>query len=207
MFEQALTRDISFLFFRAPHSTVSLKIKKVKDNPKEVVVILAKHYLDWIELQRKDTNDEVYKMILNYVTMMNMYKNMVMAVRSGDSIMIERSYIDLLPIFEATGKKNYVEIVCGMVESLYGTVEEKTLHLVRMNWTFPLYTGRDRWHNLMAHKAIDDHVEGQQPWYGSLGTNPEKKEAFCEASIHVTFFKKALQFTNVQYFRNETTNT
>ena len=105
------------------------RINKVKDNPKEVAVILANHYLEWIESQRKNTNDEVYKMILNYVTMMNIYKNMVMAVRSGDSIMIERSYIDLLPIFEATtGKKNYVEIVCGMVETLYGTVEEKTLH-------------------------------------------------------------------------------
>ena len=105
--------------------------------------------------------------------------------------MIERTYIDLLPIFEATGKKNYVEIVCGtMVENLYGTVGEKTLHLVRMNRTFPLYTGRDRWGTLMAHKAIDDHVEGQQPWYGSLGTNPENKQAFCEASIHVTFYKQ-----------------
>ena len=58
-------------------------------------------------------------MILNYVTIMNMFKNKVMAVQSGDSIMIEWSYIDLLvPIFEATGKKNYVEIVCGMVENL-----------------------------------------------------------------------------------------
>ena len=56
-------------------------------------------------------------MILNYVTIMNMFKNKVMAVQSGDSIMIEWSYIDLLvPIFEATGKKNYVEIVCGMVK-------------------------------------------------------------------------------------------
>ena len=59
----------------------------------------------------------------------------------------------------------------------------------------------------MAHKAIDDHVEGQQPWYGLLGTNPENKQAFCEASIHVTFYKKALQFTTIQYFRNNTTDT
>ena len=67
------------------------QIKKVKNNPKEVAVILAKHYLEWIELQRKDTSDEVYKMILNYVTMMNIYKNMLMAVQSRDAIMIEWS--------------------------------------------------------------------------------------------------------------------
>ena len=33
---------------------------------------------------------------------------MVMAVQSRDSIMIKQSYIDLLPIFEATCKRNYV---------------------------------------------------------------------------------------------------
>ena len=56
----------------------------------------------------------------------------------------------------------------------------------------------------MAHKAIDDHMEGQQPGYSNLGTNPENKEAFCEVSIHVTLYKKASQFANIHYYRNET---
>ena len=56
----------------------------------------------------------------------------------------------------------------------------------------------------MAHKAIDDHVEGQQPGYSNLGTNPENREAFCEASINVTLYKKASQFANIHYYRNET---
>ena len=53
----------------------------------------------------------------------------------------------------------------------------------------------------MAHKAIDDHVEGQQPGYATLGTNPENASEFCEASVHVTFYKKAAQFANIQYYR------
>ena len=133
-----------------------------------------------------------------------MYKNMVVAVRSGDSVMIEYMYVKFLPIFEASGKRNYVEIVCTMIESLYATIEPSILHLlVRLNQTFPLYTGRNSNGNIMAHKAIDDHVEGQKPGYATLGTNPENATAFCEASVHVTFYKKAAQFANIQYYRND----
>ena len=53
----------------------------------------------------------------------------------------------------------------------------------------------------MAHKAIDDHVEGQQPGYAKLGTNPKNASEFCEASVHVRFYKKAAQFANIQYYR------
>ena len=79
-------------------------------------VILVKHYLEWIESKGKNTNNKVHKMILNDMMIMNIYKNMVMAVQNRDSIMIERTYIVLLRMFEGTGKKNYVEIVCGMVK-------------------------------------------------------------------------------------------
>ena len=75
-----------------------------------------KHYLEWIESKGKNTNNKVHKMILNDMMIMNIYKNMVMAVQNRDSIMIERTYIVLLRMFEGTGKKNYVEIVCGMVK-------------------------------------------------------------------------------------------
>ena len=131
---------------------------------------------------------------------------MVMAVRSGgDSLMIESMYIDMLPIFEEVAcKKNYIEITCSMIENLYSKVDPKQLHRVRLNRTFPLYTGQNARGELMAHKAIDDHVKGQQPGYSSLGTNPENKETFTESLIHVTLYKKASQFANIHYYRNET---
>ena len=56
----------------------------------------------------------------------------------------------------------------------------------------------------MVHKAIDDHIEGQQPGLAALGTNPENKDDFCDASVHVTFYKKAAQFAKIQYYQNET---
>ena len=59
-------------------------------------------------------------MAINFVIMMHMYKNLVIAVRSGDSMMIKYLlYIKLLPAFEASAKKNYVEITCSMVDTLY----------------------------------------------------------------------------------------
>ena len=135
--------------------------------------------------------------------MMTKFKQMVMAIRSGDSIMIESIYIEMLPVFEVAAKKNYIEISCSMVETLYSPIDPIDLHRVGLNQTFPLYTGRNSREVLMAHKAIDDHVEGQQPGYLKLGTNPENKEAFCEASIHVTLYNKASQFANIHYYYNE----
>ena len=134
-----------------------------------------------------------------------MYKNLVIAVRSGDSMMIEYLYIKLLPAFEASAKKNYVEITCSMVDTLYASIDPNILHFVRLNRTFPLYTGRDKPGGvLMAHKAIDDHIESQQPALAALGTNPENRDAFCDASVHVTFYRKAKQFSQIQYYRNDT---
>ena len=142
-------------------------------------------------------------MVLNFVMLMHMYKNLVIAVRSGDSMMIKYMYIKLLPVFEASSKRNYVELICGMVETLYATIDPKILHLVRLNRTLPLYTGQNSNGSLMAHKAINDHVEGQQPAYGVLGMNPENRDEFCETSVHVIFYTKAAQFANIQYYRNE----
>ena len=173
---------------------------------KEVIAIfLAKHYIKWLKKKRENTTDEVFlRMVLIFVTLMHMYKNMVIAVHSGDYIMIEYMYVKFLPIFEASGKRNYVEIVCTMIDMLYATIDPKILHhLVRLNRTFPLYIGRNLNNTIMAHKAIDDHVEGQQPGHATLGINPENAEEFCEASVHVTFYKKAAQFANIQYYRNE----
>jgi len=155
-------------------------------------------------VSRTETSDDVYRMILNYVKVMHMYRTMVIAVRSGDSIAIEAMYVNLLPLFETARKANYIEIVCGMIETLYGTTDPKILQMIRVNRTFPLYTGRNARGELMAHKAIDDHVEGQQPGYTTLGCNPENKDTFSEASIHVTFYKKASQFAKIEYYRNDT---
>ena len=116
--------------------------------------------------------DDVFRMVLNFVTMMTNFKHMVMAVRSGDSIMIESMYIEMLSVFEVAAKKNYIEISCSMVEeTLYSSIDPIKLHRIRLNQTFPLYTGQNSREVLMAHKAIDDHVEGQQP--GSWKVNSQ----------------------------------
>ena len=127
-----------------------------------------------------------------------------MAVRSGNSIMIELMYIEMLPVLKIALKKNYIEISCSMVETLYASLDPINLQRVRLNRTFPLHTGRNSRGELMAHKAIGEHVEGQQPGYSNLGTNPENKDSFPESSIHVTLYKKASQFVNIHYYRNET---
>ena len=91
-------------------------LNKICGEPKKVALFLATCYINWVDLKRESTTDDVFRMVLNYVTMMTKFKNMVMAVRSGDSsIMIESMYIEMLPVFEIALKKNYIEISCSMV--------------------------------------------------------------------------------------------
>jgi len=180
-------------------------VERIRRDEKEVAIYIAKYYLKWLKQKLRTTTDDVFRMVINFVIMMHMYKNLVIAVRSGDSMMIEYLYIKLLPAFEASLKKNYVEITCSMVDTLYASIDPNILHFVRLNRTFPLYTGRDKPGGvLMAHKAIDDHIESQQPALAALGTNPENRDAFCDASVHVTFYRKAKQFSQIQYYRNDT---
>ena len=68
-------------------------------------------------------------MVINFVIMMRMYKNLVIAVRCGDSMMIEYLYIKLLPAFEASVK----EITCSMVDTLYASIDPNILYFVWLN--------------------------------------------------------------------------
>ncbi len=181
------------------------QFNSIQNDEKEVAIFLSTYYRRWLKCKLKTTTDDVFRMAISFVILMHMYKNLVIAVRSGDSMMIEYLYIKLLPVFESSSKRNYVEIACSMVDTLYTSIDPHILHFVRLNRTFPLYAGRDKPGGvLMAHKAIDDHVESQQPALAALGTNPENRNEFCDASVHVTFYKKARQFSQIQYYRNET---
>ena len=80
------------------------ELKECNKDSKKVALYLATRYVNWVESKRSTTTDDVFRMVLNFVTMMTKFKQMVMAVRSGDSIMIESMYVEMLPVFEVAAK-------------------------------------------------------------------------------------------------------
>ena len=160
-------------------------LRELRNDPKKVALYLTTHYLNWIESKRSSTTNDVFRMSLNFVTMMTKFKHMVMAGRSGDSIMIESMYVDMLPIFEVAGKKNYIKITCSMIENLYSNMDPKNLQRVRLNRTFPLYTGRNSKGELMAHKAIDDHLYDN---VSSVGNGEEEEDADKDVELPEGFY-------------------
>ena len=81
---------------------------------------------------------------------MDMYRLFRLSVRAGDTVMIKWLYSRFLPIYLATGKHQYVEIVLAQMENFYTKLPPNIMHLVRLNRTVPLYDCVDQAGNLMA---------------------------------------------------------
>ena len=78
-------------------------------------------------------------------------------------------YIKLLPVFEASSKRNYVELSCRMVETLYATIDPKILHLVRL----PIRHFR-RFARQQRKRRIDDDIYQEQKKHSDNGTENEE---------------------------------
>ena len=98
----------------------------------EFTVHLAKSYSAWIVKRRELKTNEVFRMVLNFVSVMNLYRLFRVAIRAGDAVMIEWTYKEILSLYHITGKKHYVKIVLKQVEDLYNKISYKFLHLTRI---------------------------------------------------------------------------
>ena len=127
---------------------------------------------------------------LNFVKLRSYYKMFRSSVRNCDAVMIEWLYKEFLGIYDATGKHNYFEIDCGMIETLYKSILYKTLQLVRINRCLPLHGGLDRFNKPMPNWAQDDILEHIQLEYHTM--------PFAH-SAHLMTKKKCLKFTQNEY--------
>ena len=56
-----------------------------------------------------------------------------------------------------------------MMDELYNTIDSRTLHLVRVNQTSPLYDGVDRNVALLVNWSMDSFIELIQKFYHQMG--------------------------------------
>ena len=80
---------------------------------------MAKGYTQWIREKRQTTGDQVFRMALNFVLLMNLYRLFCVSVSVGDAMMIEWIYKEVTPLFNITGKKHYFEMSLKQMEDLY----------------------------------------------------------------------------------------
>jgi len=164
-------------------------------------IFIAEGYLDWLDEKRSSTTDEVFRMAINFMQMINLYREFRLALNTGDAIMIEWLYKEFLPLYAYTGKKHYFEIVCGMMDELYGTINYKLLHLTRINRTVPLYTGVDTDGRPMANWPIDGLIELVQKFYHKMNFRNDNLEGWMQHSPHLQFNNKAVRMAKVEYHR------
>ena len=65
-------------------------------DPKELAIHVAINYDKWIKTHLSDTTNEVFCMVLNFVTAMNLYWMFCVAVLCGNTVMIEWVYNEIL---------------------------------------------------------------------------------------------------------------
>ena len=167
---------------------------------KAFAILIVEEYLDCLDEKRSSTTDEVFRMAIKFMQMINLYREFRLALSTGDAIMIEWLYKEFLPrLYAYTGKKDYYfEIVCGMMDELYGTIDYKLLHLTRINQTVPLYTGVDTDGRPMANWPIDGLIELIQKFYNFRNDN---LEGWMQHSPHLQFNNKAVRMAKTEYHR------
>jgi hypothetical protein len=171
------------------------------DGPENFAIMIAKGYMEWMDEKRKSTTDEVFLMVLNFIDITNLYREFKLALNTGDAVMIEWLYKEFLPIYLYTGKKNYFEIVCGMMEEMYGKLDYKLLHLTRINRTIPLYTGVDTDGRPMANWAIDALIELVQKYYHKMNFRNDNLEGWMQHSPNVQLNNKSIRLAKTEYHR------
>ena len=153
-----ITRELEKHLFHHYNSEISGDLDEVSkmldiQNSKELAIHMADGYHRWLEKKVKTSTDQYLKMAISFVRLMDMYRLFRLSVRSGDAIMIEWLYSRFLPIYLATGKLHYVEIVLRQMENFYAKLPPHILHLVRLNGTVLLYDGVDQAGNPVAFWA------------------------------------------------------
>ena len=173
------------------NATEAAKLNAILDPNVLVIHIAPDGYHAWIEKTVSTSTDQYLTMAISYVRLMDMYLLFCLSVRSGDAVMLEWLYSRFLPIYVATGKHQYVEIVLGMMENFYTKLPPKILHLVRLNRTVPLYEGVDRDGTPVAFWAHDAIIELLQKYFHQEHNKENTIELWIKNSPHLMFMNKA----------------
>ena len=107
-------------------------------------------------------------MAIYFTQMKYLYQELKMDLNAGDAGMIEWLHKEFLPLYFYTGEKHYFEIVCGIMDKLYGSIEYKLLHLTWINGKVPLYKGVDTYGIPMSNWTIDGWIELLQKFYHKM---------------------------------------
>ena len=84
-----MERHLLAEYFKTVHHNSDQRgcFNQIKDS-EQFAIHIAKGYSNWTDVRQHETTNEVFRMILNFVAVMNLYRALRVAVRAGDAIMI-----------------------------------------------------------------------------------------------------------------------
>ena len=138
-------------------------------------------------------------MMINFVLLIDDYREFRMLLNTGDAVMIECLYCNFLPNFYLTKKKHYVKIILTQIENFYHKIRPCRLQLVRINRTAPLYVGDDKQGIPMVNWSLNGIIELIQKYYHQLKFSSDK--GWTTHLPHVMLTNKALRFAQTEYNR------
>ena len=171
-------------------------------DPKKLALYLSDGYEKWLRSKLQTSSDKYLVMAILFVKLMEMFRLFRLSIRDGDSVMIEWLYSRFLPIYLATGKNQYVEIVLYVMESFYDKIPQKILHLVRVNKKVQLYAGDEKQGDPMAFWSHDAIIELLHK-YVHQHKKENKIESWIQNSPHLMFMNKAKRMVQCDFGREQ----
>ena len=59
------------------------------DDSREFALIVASMFIEWMEKKQQESTDDVFKMIINFMILVEFYREFRLALSTGDAVMIE----------------------------------------------------------------------------------------------------------------------
>lgn len=171
--QEEIERYVWDLFLSENSNTIQAILNNTDDVP-TIMVNTTKHFIEWVQKEAGNTNDDRRKYLLNYIIIMRIFSKYWQSIRCGDRVTQEYCVLKWLPVFYLLKKRNYVEMVLCAIEKEYGEISFQDLETVRVNCSFKLKEDKDSEGTAYQHIAVDKVVENCNKWTKAL---PVKSDA------------------------------
>ena len=91
---------------------------------------MRQRYIYRMDTQRALLQMKIFLMLLNFVRIMNLYKQFRIYLHAGDAVAIKWIYREYFPILLYMKKSHYVEIILVQMEKYYDVLPHHILQLV-----------------------------------------------------------------------------
>jgi hypothetical protein len=155
-------------------------------------------YESWLAMKLESTTDEVFRSMIQFIQLTNLYERFLASGRSGNSCMLEYIYVECIPFWLCMGKKHCVAIALQQIEDFYQRIPSWLLQKVREERCQAMYDGTDKRGRPMASRYIDEVIETLMISYHQMSFRCTAND-WRKHSVHMPLFRKCKAFHDSEY--------